>query len=186
MTGAEVAIIAIAIAGTAVSFQSAQEQNAAIQNQMNVNARNNRLRAYENLKKTVVIQQQAGDSMSIEMMKQERKAHAVRGVVQAAAASAGLSTESGSYAQLLNQTYYEEAYNKEIAGKQHDMIIDKIQSDYMAGVINSNAAYENMIASAMSRAQNPFLAGVSGAIGAAGAGMSIVGGAKQNKFFGMG
>lgn len=179
MTGVEVAMIVIAIAGTAVSVHSAQQQNEAIQDQMNMNARNNRLRAQANLKKTVVIQQQAGDSMAVEMMKQERKAHAVRGMVQAAAASAGLSTDSGSYAQILNQTYYEEAYNKEIAGKQHDMVIDKIQSDYTSGVINSNAAYENMIATAMSRAQNPFLTGLSGAIGSTGTALSIGSAAKD-------
>ncbi|MBT97645.1 MAG: hypothetical protein CL902_03345 [Dehalococcoidia bacterium] len=184
MTGIEVAMIAIAIAGTAVSVHSAQQQNEAIQMQMNVNARNNRLRAQHNLKKTVVIQKQAGDSMAIEMMKQERKAHQVRGIVQAAAASAGLSTDSGSYAQILHQTYYEEAYNKEIADRQHDMVIDKIQSDYTAGVINSNAAYENMIASAMSRAQNPFLAGLSGAISSSASALQIGSAAKTHGFFG--
>jgi hypothetical protein len=174
MTGAEIPlIIAMMAASTAISVSQAQSTNRRIQNQLNANAANQNLKNKSNFARTVLLTKQTGGAAALEGFKQERQAQQVRGRVQAAAAAAGLSTAGGSFARILQQTFYEEGLNKQIAGQQMEWSMEKIRSDYIAGSIDSNAAYENMVHTALSRAQNPFLSGLSGAIQGASTGLSM-------------
>ena len=156
MTGVEIAAAALAVAGAGTAAYSASEQNKAVRKAAGTTRAAAELQA-----------RQLMDSAKLESYKAALKAEQVRGRIRVAAASAGLSTDAGSFSALAQQNALDEALNQ--------AIIQQNQQNQVNAVLSGGAAD---IARLMAQRQNALLAGIQGGIAGAQTGLAI-GGALQ-------
>ena len=150
------------IMGGVMSIMQANAQNDAIQDSLDTNEEYWQLRRDQLWRRAFMLMQQTGSQDALEQWKLARQAHSVRGRVQALAASAGRSSTSGSWALALKQTFAEESMNKFIMNKNYEAKMEAIESDYDAGIIQTDASYYASVNQLNSQFQNPLFAGFGG------------------------
>lgn len=173
MTGIEVAIVMGAMSA-AMSVQQARQQNKAAKMSMQ-SATESAKRRYAHLDKIRKDKQSMTMSArDVEALKQRSKAARVAGKVKVAQAEGGFSTVGrGSGEALMTQVATDEAFNQDLLSQNVGNQLERINSEYAAGNIETQGTYESQIASAMAQTQSQFLSGLSGAIGGVGTGLSM-------------
>jgi|GEM_PF-3703287 len=153
----------VALAGAAAATQTgltlftANEQNKAIQDAQNANAQ-----------AAAVRNQQLVNQSALEKAKQQRQAAQIEARIRVAAGQAGTSSSSGTFAALLQQADTDSALN-----------LDILDTNLQTQLAASNAGQQADATRLQSSAQNPLLAGISGALSGTSTGLSLAGGIQQ-------
>jgi hypothetical protein len=183
MTGIEVAMIVMIVASAAMSVHQANEQNQAAKRSMKVASDNaSRRREYMRKRKDAA-QKGAVRSRDIESIKLRNQAARVAGTVKVAQAEGSLSTGSGSGAAMIGQLNRDKTEKAELLADNTGGMLSKINSDFEAGMVETQGTYEAQFAAAQGQMSSPFLAGLQGGISGAGTALSL-GSAAGYKFSG--
>lgn len=159
-----------------MSVAMATRQNQAIQQSMNVNARNAAIRQSDLAKRRDLMAGQILDQRRMAQLQQIKQANAVLGRARATAAMSGQSTGSGSAMRNVEQVRTDRLFNQMMIDSNARTQLMGVNSQYTTNLSDNISAFNAMMAQLAAESPNPWLTGAQGAISGFGTGLQISGG----------
>jgi hypothetical protein len=168
------AAVPMAIGMGSMSYMQARSQNRAIGKSMR-SARTGALVRLDSLMdQRDVTEDQLTDQAEVDQWKVYQQSLQVGGTARANAAARGTTTSmEGSGKRVLTQSFIDRFINAGLINRSMINTITRLNSDYMAGAIETQSSYNAQIASLQSQMTNPFMAGVMGGISGYSTGLNI-------------
>lgn len=172
--GIELAVGAgIGAISAGVSAAAASAQNRAIQQSMNVNAENARIKQADMVRRRELLANQAMDQRRMAQLQEIRRANAVEGRARATAAMGGRSTSFGSAARAVETINADRLFNQMVIDRNLQGQLMQVNSQYQTGVSDNLSAFNAMMAQLNAQAANPILSTIQGGISGFGTGIQI-------------